>query len=391
MTPGGIDAAPRPAVTWLDHFRDARNRWLTSERFQRWAARSKFARPVARRRARALFDLCAGFVYSQVLYACVNLRVFEQLASGPLPLEELARRTALEQAAAARLLDAAVSLDLLERRSASRYALGELGAALLGNPGVAAMVAHHAMLYEDLADPVALLREPGRPTRLSDYWAYASRSEGALGAADVEAYTSLMAASQSFVADDVLDAWPLTRYRCLLDVGGGDGTFVLKAASRAPGLRLQLFDLPPVAERARRRLAQAGLADRAEAVGGSFFDGALPVGADVATLLRVIHDHDDAGALQILRAVAKALPADGTLLLAEPMANAPGVPSVGDAYFGFYFLAMGQGRVRSPERLCELLRDAGFRTARRVPTARPLLVQLIVAQQPRSSASVNKT
>ena len=389
MTPGGSDAAPRTPVSWLDHLRDTRNRWLTSERFQRWAARSTLARPIARRRARDLFDLCAGFVYSQVLYACVELDLFEHLSAGPLTLEELAGRTALEPAAAARLLDAAVSLDLLERRPGSCYALGTLGAALLGNPGIAAMVAHHAMLYQDLADPVALLRQPGRATRLSEYWAYASRAKDALDDGDVEPYTSLMAASQSFVADDVLDAWPLTNYRCLLDVGGGDGTFVLKAAARAPQLQLQLFDLPPVAERARRRFAQAGVADRAQAFGGSFFENPLPTGADVATLIRVVHDHDDAAALRILSALARALPRGGTLLLAEPMADAPGAASVGDAYFGFYFLAMGQGRARTPARLIELLREAGFRKARLVPTARPLLVQLIAAQEP--VASVNKT
>jgi demethylspheroidene O-methyltransferase len=38
--------------------------------FRAWAARFWLTRPIARRRARALFDVCAGFVYSQVLFAC---------------------------------------------------------------------------------------------------------------------------------------------------------------------------------------------------------------------------------------------------------------------------------------------------------------------------------
>ena len=48
------------------------------------AGRRRFplTRPIARRRARELFDLCAGFVYSQVLLACVRLRLFEILAEG---------------------------------------------------------------------------------------------------------------------------------------------------------------------------------------------------------------------------------------------------------------------------------------------------------------------
>ena len=53
-----------------------------------------FTRFLARRRSKALFDLCAGFVYSQVLLAVVRLRLLELVRSGPLPLGDL--RTALD-------------------------------------------------------------------------------------------------------------------------------------------------------------------------------------------------------------------------------------------------------------------------------------------------------
>ena len=42
-----------------------------------------------------LFDLCAGFVYSQILLACVRLHLFEILAEGPLTVATLAGRTGL--------------------------------------------------------------------------------------------------------------------------------------------------------------------------------------------------------------------------------------------------------------------------------------------------------
>jgi len=84
-----------------------------------------------------------------------------------------------------------------------------------------------------------------------------------------------MAASQALIAGEVLDAYDLRRHRCLLDVGGGDGSFLIAAAARAPALRLMLFDLPPVAERARTRFAAAGL-DRARAIGGSSWRGIFP-------------------------------------------------------------------------------------------------------------------
>jgi hypothetical protein len=72
-----------PSASWLDRCLAARDGLLASPRFRRWAAAFPLTRPIARRRTRDLFDLCAGFVYSQVLYACVRLRLFEILAEGP--------------------------------------------------------------------------------------------------------------------------------------------------------------------------------------------------------------------------------------------------------------------------------------------------------------------
>jgi demethylspheroidene O-methyltransferase len=114
--------------------------------------------------------------------------------------------------------------------------------------------------------------------------------------------------------------------------------------------------------------------------GGSFFSDALPTGADVISLVRVIFDHDDARALMILKAVRRALPPDGTLLLTEPMAGTRGAEAMGDAYFGFYLLAMGKGRARSAERLTAMLHEAGFGEVRLVRNPMPLQTQLIVAR-----------
>ena len=373
--------------SWVDRVTGWRLAWrdrlLASPVFQRRAAAFALTRPVARRHARELFDLVAGFVYSQVLLACVQLRLFEMLAEGPQSAERLAARLALPPDAARRLLDAAVSLRLVEHRSEGRYGLGELGAPMVGNAAVAAMVQHHAALYADLADPVALLRaspDERRDNALARYWAYdEAQVPDAASAERVGTYSALMAASQPLVADEILDAYALRRHRCLLDVGGGDGRFLATVAQRVPSLRLMLFDLPAVVERARSRFAQAGIAARASAFGGSFLTDALPTGADIASLVRVIHDHDDANAMAILRAVHAALPRGGTLLLAEPMAGTPGAEAMGDAYFGFYLLAMGRGRPRRADELAAMLNDAGFDSVRRVPTRMPLQTQLLVA------------
>jgi demethylspheroidene O-methyltransferase len=351
---------------------------VASPRFQRWAAGFPLTRGIAQRNTRALFDLCAGFVYAQVLTACIRLDLFAILADGPLTVDALARRLDLPPENARCLLRAAESLELLRTWPGDRFALADLGAALIGNPGIAAMVEHHALLYADLADPVALLRRQGNPTRLSGYWPYATGA--AADSLAVAPYGGLMGTSQALISEDVLDACDLSSVRTLMDVGGGEGAFLQAVAGRHATARLILFDLPAVAERASTRLTGLGLDQRIACRGGDFHAG-LPRGADAISLVRVIHDHDDSPAQALLAAAYAALEPGGTLLLAEPMAGTPGAEPVGDAYFGFYLLAMGSGRPRRADELHTMLHEAGFTATREHPTRRPLLARVLVAQK----------
>jgi demethylspheroidene O-methyltransferase len=357
-----------------------RNRMLASPAFQAWAVRNPFTRPVANKRARELFDICAGFVYSQILASCVRLKVFDILSEGPQTVDRLAARLSLPAQATARLMAAAAGLRLTQRRPDGRYGLGDLGAAMTGNPGIAAMVEHHTALYADLRDPVALLRDEQPDTALGRLWPYADSSRsGPLAAGDVADYSKLMAASQPLVAADILAAYRFDRHRCLIDLGGGDGTFLTQVAAAAPSLQLRLFDLPAVAERATARFAASGLSQRAQAFGGDFRTGPLPDGADIISLVRVVHDHDDGVAMSILRTARAALPPGGSLILAEPMAGTSGAETVG-AYFEFYLMAMGSGRPRDAAELSAMLRQAGFTSVTTLPTRRPILVRVLLAR-----------
>ncbi len=379
MRPASVPAAgpvvePARPVSLADRLAGWRNRLVASPRFQRFAASFPLTKPIAQRQSQALFDLCAGFVYAQVLQACIQLDLFRILEAGPRSVAELAPRLAMTESATERLLGAAAALDLVERRSGGRYGLAMLGAALLGNPGVGAMIAHHRLLYDDLADPLALLRGESRPTALSGYWGYATADQPAAAPpAEVAPYSALMAQSQHFVADDILAAYDFAPHRRILDVGGGEGAFLIRVAAQATAPALTLFDLPAVAARAQVRFEAEGLGPRAATFGGDMHRDALPGGADLVTLVRVLHDHDDAAVRALLARIRACLPPGGTLLIAEPMAGSAETRRMAEAYFAFYLLAMGSGRARSPEELTAFLREAGFTEIRTLRTRRPLL------------------
>jgi demethylspheroidene O-methyltransferase len=366
------------AERWLS----IRNRLLANPRFQKFAASTPGIRTIARGKASTVFDLLSGFIYSQVLLACVRLDLFRLLEKEPLTFEAIAAHADLPLDPARRLLDAAVSLDLMCRLKDGRYGLGMNGAAILANPGIAAMIEHNAILYQDLADPVDFLRHPDRETALSRYWAYAqSEDPSKLPDEAVGGYSALMSASQPLVASEILDAYPFQNHKCLMDVGGGEGRFLCSAGAHYPHLALMMFDLPAVAARAEKNITASGLTHRAQVFGGSFFTDELPKGADIVTLVRILHDHDDDKAAQLLANIHRALPPGGHLLIAEPLAETRGAQRMGDAYFGFYLMAMRSGRPRSLETIEKMLHRGGFGGVRAVPTRVPLQTSLIVAQR----------
>ena len=83
---------------------------------------------------------------------------------------------------------------------------------------------------------------------------------------------------------------------------------------------------------------------------------------------------------QLLRAARTALRPGGTLLIAEPMSDTAGSETVGDAYFGFYLMAMGSGEPRTAAKISRMITDAGFQSVREVATHLPMQARILVAK-----------
>lgn len=355
------------------------NRLVARPGFQSWASRFPLTRGRARADGAALFDVVQGFVQSQVLMALVELRVFHRLTAGPMAAEDLGHALDVPAERMQIVLQAGAALGLLKRRRDGRFALARKGAALMGVPGLEAMIRHHRAFYDDLRDPVALLRGP-EETELSKFWPYVFG--GDVPAPEAAIYSDLMAQSQKLVAEDTLRAVLLKSVRHLMDIGGGTGAFLEVAGGAAPDMQMTLFDLPPVVPDAEARFAAAAMADRVRIVPGSFREDALPEGADAISLVRVLYDHADETVRALLAKVFATLPAGGRLIVSEPMSGGARPERSGDVYFAFYTMAMQTGRTRSAAEISALLAEAGFAGIKVHKSARPYVTQVISAARP---------
>ncbi|PJI86069.1 demethylspheroidene O-methyltransferase [Yoonia maricola] len=334
-------------------------RLVASQGFQAWAARFPLTRRLVRSEGEAMFDLVAGFCHSQILQAVVRLQIPQLLLERELSADALALEVDIPQERLQVLLAAATSLQLIKQRRSGRFALTTRGAALAGVPGLPGMIAHHYVLYRDLADPVAFFRGDV-DTELAAFWPYVFGAGGATDPTTTATYSQLMADSQVLVAEDTLAAVKLSDSRHILDIGGGTGAFLAAVGAAHPHLQMTLFDLPAVAPAAATRFKNANLTERTRIVPGSFRDDPLPQGADIVSLVRVLYDHADETVIALLRSVHDALPIGGRVLISEPMTGGDAPQRAGDAYFALYCMAMRTGCARSQVQIAALLAQAGF-------------------------------
>ncbi len=112
------------------------------------------------------------------------------------------------------------------------------------------------------------------------------------------------------------DAFDFARYRTVTDVGGALALLSRLVAARHPHLRLQSFDLAPVAPHASKAIRAAGLSDRIQAVAGDFFSDPIPP-ADVVTMGNILHDWDLETKMLLIRKAYAALPEGGAFIAIE--------------------------------------------------------------------------
>lgn len=353
-------------------------RLIASRGFQKWAAGFWPTRRLVRREGAALFDLLSGFCQSQVLMALVQFDIPAMLLDGPLVADDLARRCDVPIARMQVLLRAGVALRLIKQKRGGAYGLTNRGAALVGVPGLSALIQHHDILYRDLTDPAAFFRGETN-TELAGFWPYVFGGEMAPEA--VATYSDLMAQSLDLVAEDTLRSLNLRGIGTLLDVGGGSGAFLSAVGAAYEDLNLVLFDLPGVVPAALTRFREAGLEARAQIRGGSFLKDPIPPGADAISLVRVLYDHSDATVTDLLAKCHAALPKGGRLFISEPMSGGASPETAGDVYFALYTMAMQTGKARSIEEISALCEATGFAVVRTPKPFRPFVTSCLEARK----------
>jgi len=311
----------------------------------------------------ALMQMLFGFMGAQVINVTARLGIADALGNGARTTDELAAGTKTHAPSLHRLLRALACLGVVAEVEPRRFELTALGQPLRADaPNSMRWL---AMLFCD--DPVwrswGHLEDSVRTGEVS--W------DKVVGTSPFEYFKTHPEQSATFnaaMAEDarntapmVLAAYDFASVGTLVDVGGGSGTLLATILAATPKLRGIVFDTPAGMDRAAETLARVGVADRARAVAGDFFQS-VPEGGDAYILKSVIHDWDDARSRTILQSCRRAMGAGGKLLLVEPLLP-PKVESpaiTGMVMSDLNMLVVAGGRERTEVEFRALLESAGF-------------------------------
>ena len=309
----------------------------------------------------ALLRMTNAFQASQAIHVAATLGIADLLEDGPRSVDELAQTTGTHAPTLYRLLRALASVGVFAEQPDGQFRSTPLAEYLRTNAPRSlrawAMQIGQQYFWTSWGHLLHSVRtgEPAFPElHGTTAWEYraAHPEEDAV-------FNAAMTALSAGVAEAIVQSYDFSGMDVLMDVGGGEGVLLAAILEENPALRGVLFEQPHVLTGANDLLERAGVADRCEVVGGSFFES-VPGGADAHLLKSIVHDWDDAATVKILRACRAAIANTGRLLVVEPIIQ-PGNEPDPAKFSDLNMLVMLGGQERTADDFERLYAEAGFR------------------------------
>ncbi|MDX8537287.1 MULTISPECIES: methyltransferase [Mesorhizobium] len=300
---------------------------------------------------------------SQAISVAAMLGIADHIKDGKRSAVDLASLTGTHPRALYRLLRALAAAGLFHEAEDGQFSLTPLGGALRSDAEHsaapwAAFVGrpYYRQAWSDLLYSIQSGRNAFRHAHGKGVWEYRAEhpEESAI-------FDLAMAANSRGVAAAILAAYDFSRFPVIMDVGGGQGALLAEILAANPGSRGILFDQPHVVAAAGRVMAEKGVAERCDIVGGDFL-AALPAGADALLLKWILHDWDDETNISILKNCRKAMRADGKLLVFEAVLAPPNQGATAK-FADLNMLVAPGGEERTAEEFRSLLAKGGFEVA----------------------------
>jgi hypothetical protein len=322
-----------------------------------------------------IMQLSTAYMAPACLYIAAKLRIADQLAKGPKPVAQMADGArGIHESSLYRVLRALASVGVFTETAPHVFAntpasemLRERVPGSMRDQAMWMTNPTHFRVFAELRHAVET-GETGitKVTGLESFEFLKQHPE------EDQEFNAAMSALTAQFAPAVLEAYDFGDLGTIADIGGGHGTLLCAILRKHYGLRGIVFDAPHVTARATPCIQSAGLSERCRAIGGNFFES-VPA-ADSYILKSVIHDWDDASAINVLSKCAASMRRDkGKVILLEMVVRPGNDPDL-SKWVDLEMLMMAGGRERTEAEFADLLAKSGLRLARVIPTKSPVCV-----------------
>jgi len=310
-----------------------------------------------------LIEIATGFQASKVLFTAVEFEIFSILGKGGRTTEEIASACKLPTRPLKRLLNSATWLGLICFKN-GKYFNSSISMKYLvgGNPEYLGdlMRAYNLMLYEKWGRLEDVIRN-------DKFQPIFPRKVDATGniLIDPEIVRRAMMAQHNYSvkpAQEVALNFDFSKYKTLLDLGGGSGILSIMAAKKNRRLKAMVFDYPPVCKIADEIVSNYGLSRRVKTSPGDILKDSFPPGADVILISGVLDGYNEKNCRRIIGKAYDYLPAGGAVVLKEAILNDNRIGPLFPVLFSVSLLIETEGGdARSRGEMTQWLKNTGFK------------------------------
>lgn len=323
--------------------------------------------------------IAGGHTAFQLLWAGSELKLYDALSTRPdQTLDELAQSLGLEHQPARILLIGLAALGIVKLEEGRYRNAAVIEERMVsGKPGYVAPIlgwqAH--IVYPGMMDFVASLKEnrnvglsrfPGTEPTLYERLTHDKKLEKIFQ----DSMSGLSKQANQFLPK----AMDFSRFKHVVDAGGGDGTNAMAIAQAYPDLKASVFDSASVCDHARQNIAQAGMSGRVDTWEGNFFDTPFPPDTDCIVYCHILTIWSMDKNRALLKRSYDALPEGGAVVIFNMMGGDDDIGPLSTALGSPYFLAIatGEGMLHPWKDYEAALRDVGFKQTVRLDQGLPI-------------------
>ena len=309
-----------------------------------------------------LNEISYSYWKAQVLFVAIDMDVFTLTAGNGKSCKVIARKLRTDLRATEMILNALVSLEFLRKIGevyrntaiSNRYLVK--GSQLYQGDRI-----HHFHNMWDCWSKLNVAIKTGKPTAYDN-------AEEEVDEKRLREFIRAMHNIGVVQAGEICEELHLKKYRSLLDLAGGQGTYAVRFAEENPKMKAVVFDLPEVIKITRDHIKESGMKGKvATKAGDCLKDSFGKELYDIVFVSNLLHIYKPGENRKILKKCWDSLLKKGIVVIQEFVLNsAKTQPLFGTLFSLNMLMGTHRGSSYSYVEMKEWLKDVGFKNIKKV-------------------------